>query len=219
METLNQHEVTAVGQTSIKWTHGLKSLDNAALEIGVTAERLRDLANSGFAPHYRIDGGPPLFRISDLKQWTAENLLEYARGRNLPAPVRIIIDQPAAELWKVPRSLRLVKGLCDITGDLYRTGIYFLCRDGCVLYVGQSINISMRIADHARRYEFDSAYYLPCPIHELNDLEAALIRSLRPTLNGQSPRGTMVTSKGDKNGDDKILATILEAVEQAEEQP
>lgn len=167
-------------------------LKEAAAEIGITAERLRGLADGGYAPHYRIDVGPPLFRIGELRRWAAGNLLERIKGRNVPEPVRIIADaKRVSDYRKVPTALREVVGLCDITSDIVRTGIYFLCREACVLYIGQSTNAASRISAHSNRWEFDSVLFLPWPADDLDRIEAALIRALRPIFNGKNHRGTM----------------------------
>jgi hypothetical protein len=63
----------------------------------------------------------------------------------------------------VPISLREIVGLCDLTNQFQRAGIYFLCRDGALLYVGQPINVVDRISEHAKRYELDTMLFLPWP--------------------------------------------------------
>jgi hypothetical protein len=85
----------------------------------------------------------------------------------------------------VPISLCGIVGLCDPTKQFQRTGIYFLCRDGALLYVGQPSNVVDRISEHAKRYEFDTVLFLPWPRVDLNRIEGALIRTLRPPLNAK----------------------------------
>jgi hypothetical protein len=195
---------------SSEWPSGLKGLDDAARDLHPDAGRLLALANSGYVPHFRIDGGPPLFKVSELKRWASANLTTHVEGRALPAPVKVIV--PAARVQdhrNVPVSLREIVGLCDITGEVTRSGIYFLCRDNAVLYVGQSVNVAVRVAEHCRRYEFDSVLFLPWPGDDLNRIEAALIRALRPPLNGKSSNGAMLTPVSDKAGDAVLIASIM----------
>ena len=52
----------------IEWPNGLRSADDAGRDLGIGGARLTALADGGFAPHYRVDGGPPQFRISELKR-------------------------------------------------------------------------------------------------------------------------------------------------------
>ena len=71
-------------------------------------------------------------------------------------------------------------------------GVYFLiCRDR-VIYVGQSVNIFIRVYGHATdNYapkQFDRFCYIPCQQAELNILESLYIHVLRPELNGNQPR-------------------------------
>jgi hypothetical protein len=136
-------------------------------------------------------------------------LVDRIDGRDLPAPIRIVLPAKQAEDFrKVPTSLREIIGLCDITDEIMRTGIYFLCRDAALLYVGQSRNATARVAEHSKRYELDSVFFLPWPADDLNRLEAALIRALRPPLNGKSANGTMRTSLGERAGDAVLIASI-----------
>jgi hypothetical protein len=200
------HRVEAL---TSEWPSGLKTLGEAAVDLGIAPERLQGLADGGFAPHYRIDGGPAFFKSAELKRWAGVNLVERVTGRDLPAPVRIIAPaQAVSDFRKVPATMREIVGLCDITDEILRTGIYFLCRDGALLYIGQSVNAAGRVAEHYRRYEFESVFFLPWPADDLNRIEAALIRTLRPTLNGKSSNGKMRTSFGQVSTDAEIIAAL-----------
>jgi hypothetical protein len=149
-----EHPEHQIQVLTSEWPSGLKTIEEAARELNIDAERLRALADGGFAPHYRIDSGAPLFRMSELKRWAGANLVERIAGRDLPAPIRIVVPAPKVQDFRrVPIALREIAGLCDITDETLRTGIYFLCRDGALLYVGQSINVAYRVAEHSRRYE------------------------------------------------------------------
>lgn len=201
------HRIDAL--TLDEWPHGLQSAEESAQALGIGLERLRLLADGGFAPHYRIDGGPPRFKVSELKRWAAANLVERVEGCELPAPVRIMVPAERVQDHRnVPVSLRQISGLCDITGEMLRTGIYFLCRDLAVLYVGQSRNVGNRITEHFKRYDFDTIFFLPWPGDDLDRIEAALIRSLRPPINGRASKGEMRTSFSDKTVDASVIALI-----------
>lgn len=65
-------------------------------------------------------------------------------------------------------------------------GVYFLIREGRVVYVGQSLNCEGRIDAHTKGVsmkEFDSYHIVGCPVHKLDELEALYISKLRPPLN------------------------------------
>ena len=187
----------------------LVTLEEAAAGVDLKPERLLGLADGGYAPHYRIDGGPPQFRMPELRQWVANNLVEHVEGRKLPEPVRIITDaKRVSDYRKVPVPLREIVGLCDVTSEIVRTGVYFLCREGVVLYVGQSVNVASRIHDHYKRWEFDSTLFLPWPADDLDRLEGALIRALRPSFNGKHPKGKMHAPFADPSADAGVIASI-----------
>jgi len=69
-------------------------------------------------------------------------------------------------------------------------GLYFLIRQGRVVYVGQSTsNILARIAQHTFDKEFDSFTVIPAPHDaDLNEIEAAYIYQLEPHYNSSLPR-------------------------------
>jgi len=61
-------------------------------------------------------------------------------------------------------------------------GVYFLIDNGKIVYVGQSVNVYSRIAQHHQK-KFDSFAVLPCQKTELDVLESLYIHVLRPLLN------------------------------------
>lgn len=63
------------------------------------------------------------------------------------------------------------------------TGVYFLIDSGKVVYVGQSVNVYARIAQHHDKV-FDCFAFIPCEKDVLNALESLYIHVLRPPLNG-----------------------------------
>ncbi len=65
-------------------------------------------------------------------------------------------------------------------------GIYFLVADNRVVYVGQSVNVSGRIGQHATFKKFDRVAFVACEKNQLNILESLYIHILRPPLNGNS---------------------------------
>jgi hypothetical protein len=201
-----KHQIEAL---TSDWPSRLKPLEEAASSVGVTVERLRGLADSGFAPHYRIDGGDPLFRISELKDWVRDNLVTRSEAKDLPEPVRVVVrPSEAIDFRGMPASLREIVGLCDITDETRRIGIYFLCFNGDLLYIGQSTNAASRVAIHQARCEFDTVFFLPWPRHDLDRIEAALIRTLRPPLNAKNENGSIQTSFKDATQDIALIDAI-----------
>jgi hypothetical protein len=66
---------------------------------------------------------------------------------------------------------------------LMNPGIYVLCLNGEVVYVGQTINIFGRLGaspDHRVR-PYDKIYFIKCNLNELDRLEALMILRLKPS--------------------------------------
>src|SRR5262245_56104292 len=72
-------------------------------------------------------------------------------------------------------------------------GIYFLMRDGVCVYIGQSIHVLERIEVHFREATyyltgiepklFDVVCYVRCNLEDLDRLEIAFLRQLKPEYN------------------------------------
>lgn len=79
-----------------------------------------------------------------------------------------------------------IQGLQQIPKSGYQPGVYFLCKEGEVVYVGQSVHPSARIKTHeaSSSKDFDRVYLLPVPESELDDTEAAFIKLLHPRQQG-----------------------------------
>lgn len=69
------------------------------------------------------------------------------------------------------------------------SGVYALCCQGDVVYIGQSSNVYKRVRQHhnSRLWYWDQVLVFWCPEAELLDLEAKLIRELLPVHNKQIP--------------------------------
>jgi len=82
----------------------------------------------------------------------------------------------------------------DITSLRSRwVGIYFLLSNGEIVYVGQSTDVDSRIAGHVsatkkNKKEFDSAFWIEVPEHDLGPYEGAFIRALAPRYNWTAPK-------------------------------
>jgi hypothetical protein len=183
VEQQPHHVIDLHGNMPKDWPIGLKSVEEAAQALAIDPARLIGLADGGFAPHYRVDGGGPLFRISELKAWAAQNMLQRWIGRGIPEPV-VLVAPRVLDFSKVPECLRMIANLCDVS-EFPRSGIYFLCHEGRLLYVGKSVNVSARIISHREHHQFDRAFFLPWPSDDLDRIEQAFIRHLVPPLNGK----------------------------------
>ena len=62
-------------------------------------------------------------------------------------------------------------------------GVYFLIKNKKIVYVGQSVNVFVRIKGHSGK-EFDSVTIVRCNKNALDKLESLYIHFLKPELNG-----------------------------------
>lgn len=197
-----------------KWPSGLVSAKEACQDLHISEKRLEDLADAGFAPHFRIDNGKPLFRKTELKEWAAKNLIQRHDAREFKTPfIQVVVENSDYhQVGNAPKSLRRLN-ILNITGEFRRSGIYFLCSDGEVVYVGQSKCVHSRISHHMSNgmgERVDAIYFLPWPNDDLDRVEGALIRALKPARNGRSGsiNKTLIAPNGTPEQDKKILTHI-----------
>ena len=179
-----QHSITYKTDnypTSLKTHHETSEV----ISGGLSAERIMELAESGYMPHYRIDGGIPLFKVTEVKAWISQNAIYKSEGRSISDALRIVV--PAPEVVDTPpNALRNIPHLQQLPRWGYQPGVYFLCLKGEVVYVGQSVHPSARVSNHQTdsQKNFDTVYLLPVPQSELNDVESAFIHHLMPVQQG-----------------------------------
>jgi len=186
---LPQHNIT---YKTDSYPTGLKTHHEIAEVIsgGLSAERVLELADSGYIPHYRIDGGIPLFKVTEVKAWISQNAIYKSEGRSICDALRIVV--PAPEVVDTPPyALCNIPHLQQLPKWGYQSGVYFLCLKGEVVYVGQSVTPSSRVSSHNqdKQKDFDTVYLLPVPQSELDDVESAFIYHLMPVQQGGLKRG------------------------------
>ena len=79
----------------------------------------------------------------------------------------------------------IVKAASPINTSDY-CGVYFLVNGDRVVYVGQSINILVRVREHSKHKDFDSFSFIRCEKKKLDVLESLYIHALRPEQQGWS---------------------------------
>lgn len=153
----------------------------------ISAERLIELATTRFLPHYDFDGRI-LFAFHEARTWLNANVLSYVPGRPIPhtlvvSPMIYRPDPPPIppELRPVADYLMFIP-IQSLLHALF-SGIYFLCRNSQVVYVGQSEKIASRVVGHCTDKEFDFAYCLRLPKGDLDYLESSFIGAIRPEYN------------------------------------
>jgi len=96
----------------------------------------------------------------------------------------------------------------DITDRIALCGIYFLCRNNEIQYIGQSIDVVNRTSNHRRNkiIPFNRIMFLACEENQLDNIEASLIRAAKPPYNGRCNGG--ILAGGNKELDQQILSEI-----------
>lgn len=162
----------------------LKTAEEVATAVRMSADRLRELAEAQVVPHFRIDGGQPLFNLSGLKEYVRRYLTAVCLGEPLPLNLRPVVQQPPAPA-AIPRALAEVQTrLCEAPSVECAPCVYFLVQAHEIIYVGQSRNLLARLAQHRTEGKrWDRVLYLPVPAECLLKVEAHWIRTLQPALN------------------------------------
>ncbi len=163
----------------MKGVYGIP-VEDAAGKLGMDLARLKELVDAELIPHFHIDNGPPLLKVREARDWMVANLYAHHGGPPLPKRVDILFFAERAKQTP-PVALRNIDRLCEVNLAA-PSGIYFLCRDGQVVYVGQAKCVMSRIGQHLSeaRKCFDSAYYMVAAMHDLNRLEDKYIELLAP---------------------------------------
>ena len=164
----------------------LITLPKAAHYIGATEKRLRWLCEQNYAPHIQKEDGTYLFRRKPLREWAERNLVKSEEGRELPRLWPVVVERTSSRARDKPWALQGIEPLHAVPFGLWcdTPVVYFLVQNQAVVYVGQSIQLGGRLAEHLRTKEFDSVFFVCVPRDRLNETEAAFIRALKPELNG-----------------------------------
>jgi len=74
--------------------------------------------------------------------------------------------------------------ISDVVEYEQRCGVYFLAKDNAIVYIGKSIDLHRRIAQHISKIRFDKAFYCETGNEFMAAvLEEELIRTFKPQLN------------------------------------
>lgn len=169
------------------------------------------LAKDGICPHYVLIN--PLtkeetiwFIPSELNEWYQNNYTTYREGEASMNYKFLYFNQYENKATgQIPDELVHIKNLYSLPIEYISTppGIYFLCKGKKIQYIGQAVNVSSRIINHISEgvKDFDSVFYVICPIKQLNELESALIKFYQPELNK--------TFKTEPSHDDMQIIELL----------
>lgn len=101
-----------------------------------------------------------------------------------------------------PTEISNIRDLKSFPIHYLQSGIYFLVHKAKVVYIGQAICVVTRIGQHYIEGEkiFDSVWFVPIPKSDLNFIERAFIKLLKPKYNfsgipGKRKFGKSITTK------------------------
>ena len=81
-----------------------------------------------------------------------------------------------------------IPGCIELCPPVPFVGVYFLCKNGDVVYVGQSVNVVSRVAQHRveKKKDFDSVYWVEVEEDRLIYEEWKYIEYYNPIYNRES---------------------------------
>lgn len=162
------------------------ALNDAARIIGVPAARVSEWVSAKIIPFYEMPGiSEPWFKVAELKKWAGEFSQRHGGLDSSPRIELVVRPSEPAKFFDVPECLRHISGLRQASLLDSCCGVYFLCRQGQVVYVGQSVDVLSRVGQHRidKTKTFDTAFFVPCRQCDLNTLERELIDRLMPEYN------------------------------------
>ena len=177
----------------------------------LSASRLLELANAGLLPHYDVDGSV-LFGAGETKEWLNHNLVVRRPGRHIGDSLVTVVEvtAPAKDHGSIPCELAAIAGALiplsvQSSESVPIPGVYFLCHNKKVVYVGQSAKLPGRVGAHVGDKTFDTVWFIRIPKSDLDYVEGELIRTLRPKYNFDKKGGLVApNSHGESWSHDSI---------------
>lgn len=147
-----------------------------------------------------------LFVPQEIREWIETNLIQIQNGQDFVTLQILNANKHLAKSTdNIPFELSAIKNLYRIDQSIFTgSGVYFLCKDGVIKYVGKSVCVSARVATHIKegvKY-FSEIFYIAAPTNEIDALEKAFIHYFLPEYNSNG-RGELTES--EKN----IVETVL----------
>ena len=173
----------------------LITIEEVSKLYGIKQEKIMEWVNACLCPYYLLAGEGPLFKKMEIKKWISDNKIIKCNGKPILTLQKILTRSADKFNIYLPNALKAIKGLCIFTFEAAISGIYFLCVNDEVVYIGSSENIHTRILVHTngssrmlelkKEYgkEITAAYYLPVVSSEMRRLEDEFIQIIQPKLN------------------------------------
>lgn len=190
----------------------LASQLNGKVKEFLTSEQIISLAEKKIIPHYIFKNPTTndetfLFIHGEVNDWFIANCLREEKTHYEQTLVFLAYNPEAFKITpedSIPLQLTRIKSLCKFPYAEYNICtippvVYFLCREGKIVYIGQSNNFSLRIRAHKsdENKKFDEIYFFPCHMNLLNKVESSLIKEFQPEYNIKDVRLVEKTATND----------------------
>jgi len=163
----------------------LITVDVLAEDTNIPKERIVELTRLGYFPCYLLDNGEYRYHRPTAKDWIRENMLWKQDGKVLPVHFCVFKAPDTVPPAGLPKELEgFNTQMCRHYDE--PECVYFLCRDGRVVYVGLTNSLTARTQQHRReRKRFDEVFYVHVPGGRelMAEVERWFIRQLKPELN------------------------------------
>lgn len=149
-----------------------------------TKRDILHFANERYMPYHYLGGSQHGYDYKEVVRWIVENATRFSSGGvNVhPAIIRFRSRVRKEARHLIPDALKNIVNLTPVEIG-YPSGVYFLCQDEKIVYVGQSVNPSSRIPHHYKDKKFNRVYLLPVPEKRLLETEYRYIRQFEPLYN------------------------------------
>jgi prophage regulatory protein len=154
--------------------------------IGLSKSTIWNMIREGsFPAQVRLTPRTSAWIEEEIDQWCKERVLFSSTSISLRKEAAPAIDKARPKIMAYKRILNLRR--IEIVTLI---GIYFLIDGDQIVYIGKSINVFARIAEHQRNNEkkFDTFTYIQIPIDQLDEFEVEYINAYKPKYNVVIPK-------------------------------
>lgn len=123
--------------------------------------------------------------INQASQW----LNAWHKGRVLSKPVQIMLSymvrhkQSGSTDFEANLSESHIVKNSVPSGNVFKSGVYFLIKGSQIVYVGQSLQPNVRLKNHICQKDFDKVFLIETPENLLLEVESYYIKKFKPVLN------------------------------------
>lgn len=149
-----------------------------------TKRDILHFVNYRYMPYHELGGSGRGYNFKEVVKWLIKNHKRHSFDGVDMHPAMISFRSRSRKETRrlVPDALKDIMHLTPVEVG-YPSGVYFLCQDEKVVYVGQSVKPSSRIPHHYKDKKFNKVFLLPVPEERLLQIENDYIRKFEPLYN------------------------------------